>query len=238
MTEHSQRRGAEAGVVYAENRSAVRSAHFAHIAVWVIVLIAGIALLAVNPGLGIVCVVGLIGALVAISLTVANWPVGIVVDGSGIRIGGVSRAARGTGDLPRADQQRKQVLFAPWDAVRHCAVITDKSVLHDAADMRNAGGRVVKIGVMWAPFAKAGLLIEVDPDRVVVPRFKEADDHRTFWRPAHRGVAKVSPVWYVPTRRPEDLRAALAQYAGYLGGPPDPRLPAYLRLLLERAGAA
>lgn len=238
MTQRSRRQVPETGAAYAENRSAVRWPYFAHIAAWLIVFIAGIALVAVNPGLGIICVVGLVGILVAVVLTVIAWPVGIVVDRTGIRIGGVSRAARGTRDLPWAEQQRKQVLFAPWGTVRHCAVITDKSVLHDAGDLRNGGARVVKVGVLWAPFAKAGLLIEVDPDRVVVPRFREPDNHRTFWRPAHRGIPKVSPVWYVPTRRPEDLRAALAQYAGSLGGPPDPHLPAYLRLLLERAGAS
>lgn len=238
MTQHSRRQIPEAGVAYAENRSAVRWPHFAHIAIWLVVLIAGIALLTVNPGLGIVCVVGLLGTLAAISLAVTNWPVGIVVDRDGIRIGGIRPAARVTRGLAWAEQQRKQVLFAPWDAVRHCVVITDKSILHDAGDMRNAGARVVEVGVLWAPFAKAGLLIEVDPDRVVLPRFREPDTHRPFWRSAHLRVAEVSPVWYVPTRRPEDLRAALAQHAGSLGGPPDPRLPAYLRLLLERAGAS
>jgi hypothetical protein len=233
VTQYDPRQVAGSGVSYAEDHSAVRPPYFVQAACWLVVLVVGIIATAVNPGLAIIFAVGLIGSVVMITLIVKARPVGIRVGGDGIRIGGVRRAAGRAGSaLPWADHQRKQVLFAPWESVRRVAVITDKSALRDARSLSRQG--VIRLGVLSAPFTRAALLIEVDPDRVVLPEFREPDTDRSFWRPAHMALVEVSPVWYVPTRHPGALRAALAQQAPSFGDRSDSRLPSHLRLLLER----
>ena len=233
MTQYDPRQVAGPGVSYAEDHSAIRPPYFVQAACWLVVLVVGIIATAINPSLAIIFAVGLIGSVVMIALIVKARPVGIRVGGDGIRIGGVHRAAGRAGSaLPWADHQRKQVLFAPWDAVRRVAVITDKPALRDARSLSRQG--VIRLGVLPAPFTRAALLIEVDPDRVVLPEFREPDTDRPFWRPAHMAPVEVSPVWYVPTRHPGALHTALARQAPSSGNRSDPGLPSHLRLLLER----
>ena len=231
MTQHGQER--QAGVLYAENHSAMRWPYAFHIAFWACVLIAGVAWLSVgaNFGVAIVAAVGTIGLLSSLVITRIMWPTGIQVSTDGIRIGGIGRRRRPGRDLPWGDAQRKQVFFCPWDAVRRAAVVTDQATLRNAADLRK--GRAVKLGVLWAPFARAALLIEVDPRAAVIPEFRPPDTERPFFRSAHMTGNELSPVWYVPTKRPEALGTLLAQHVGPARS--DPRLPSHLRALLEKS---
>ena len=218
-------------VLYSENHSAMRWPYAFHLVLWACVLIAGVAALSIAPnfGVAIVAAAGTIGLLSTLALTRIAWPTGIQVSDDGIRIGGVSRVRRPGRDLPWGDAQRKQVFCCPWDGVRRAAVVTDRATLRDAAGLRK--GRAVKLGVLWAPFARAVLLIEVDPRAVVIPEFRPPDTERPFFRSGHMVGNELSPVWYVPTRRPEALRAVLAQHV--TPGRSDSRLPSFLRTLLE-----
>lgn len=236
MTRQEPQQALLTGEIYAEDRSAIRWPYAVHLVLWALILAIGFVGMAVaaNPGWGLPVAVGTIGLFTIIALTVMAWPVGIRIDDDGIRIGGVRRTRRPGRRLPWAGQQRREILLASWSAISAAAVITDKAGIREAGDLRK--GDVVRLGVLWAPFARAALVIEIDPARVALPRFREQDITRPFWRPARLAPVRLSPVWYVPTRHPGALRAALAQHAGSFGGRPDPRLPAYLRLLFERAG--
>lgn len=225
-----------AGVSYAEDRSAVRWPYFALLACWVLLFAVGAVWMTawVNPVAALMMAIGLLGFCVTTALAAMAWPVGIRIDGDEIRIGGVRRARQPGRTLPWADSQRGQALRVPWRAVRNTAVVTDQPGLREAGDLRKGGA--VQLGVLWSPFARSALLIEVDPDRVILPKFREQDIDRPFWRPAHRAPVRLSPVWYVPTRRPDALRAALVQHAGSVGSSPDPHLRPGIRHLFERTG--
>lgn len=152
------------------------------------------------------------GVSVAVGvLTVTNRRTGIQLSADGIRIGAVSRVRRRRrGDLPWGSAQRGEVFFCPWDGVQRAMVVTDAGALKEAGGLRKPP---VRLGVLWAPFAKAALLIEIDKRRAVFPEFREPDWSRPFFRPYHPGPFSQSRIWYAPTRRPELLRLALARYA-------------------------
>lgn len=235
MTRYEPRDAQHTGVFYAEDHSAIPWQYAAHIIGWLPVLVIGIAMSAINPSMSFVMVAGMIGVLLPAAFAVKMWPVGIRVGGDGIRIGGVRLRPKPRKNPPWAFYQHRQVLFCPWDAVRRIAVVTDKSGLRDARSLRGRQGELIRIGVLTGPFTRAALLIETDPERVVTPEFREPQTERPLWTPPHMESVELSPVWYVPTRRPGALRAALSQHAGSFGNQSDPRLPAHLRLLLERA---
>jgi hypothetical protein len=218
-------------VFYAESHSVIRWPYIVHIVGWLILLILGIAATAINPNISFVPAVAFMALVLAIASVLKNWPVGIKADGDGIHIGAVRRQPK-PGKQPWADYQRWQPLFIPWNAVRRAAVITDKSGLRDARLLSNR--KITKVGVLTAPFTRAALLIEVDPDRVVVPEFREPHERLPMWTLGHMTPFELSPVWYVPTRRPAELRSVLAQHAAFFSGSTSPQLPSYLGLLLER----
>lgn len=236
MTQYERQQARQTGVFYAEDHSSISWPYYLHLAVWGIVLVAGIVGQAMTGDAALTCVpmgLGFFGFFITLIFMYQNWPVGIRAGGDGIHIGAVRRRPSPPGRQPWSDYQRWQELFAPWDAVRRVAVITDKSGMRDA---RTLGKRDVnRIGVLTAPFARAALLIEIDPGRASVPDFHEPHEKLPFFRLGHLTPFEDSPVWYVPTRRPEELRAALAQHTGSLGGQSDCYLPSYLRLLFERA---
>lgn len=227
-----------AGGIYSEDRSALRWPYLALLVLWLLLFALGAALMTAwaNPVAALMMAVGILGFCSTATLAALVWPVGIRIDDDGIRIGGVRRTRRPDRALPWADHQRSEVLRVPWQAVRRAAVVTDKPSIREAGDLRK--GAAIKLGVLWSPFARSVLLVEVDPDRVVLPKFREQDIDRPFWRPAHRAPVHLSPVWYVPTRRPDALRTVLAQHAVAVGGQADPSLPAHLRRLFERADSA
>lgn len=237
MTRYEPQQTRQVSVFYAEEHSAIRWPYYFYMVFWGTVLAATIAEAAItrDPNWSFSITAGIVGTLLAVGFTIQNWPVGIMAGSDGIRIGAVRRAPKPRGKQPWADYQRWQPLFAPWDAVRRVAVITDAPSLRDARSLRSKQDIIIRVGVLTAPLTKAVLLIEVDPDKVVVPDFHEPHTERQHWRYSHLTPFEVSPVWYVPTRHPEALRAALARHAVAIPGTSSPRLPAYLRLLFERA---
>lgn len=236
MTPSEQQQARQAAVAYAEKHSAIRWPYYLHLAVWGIALAAGIVAQAVTGDAALACVpmgLGFFGFFITLIFIWQNWPVGIRTGADGIRIGAVHRKPDSPGSQPWSDYQRWHELAAPWDAVRQVAVITDKPGLRDARML--ARQKVNRVGVLTAPFTRAALLIEVDPARVVVPDFHEPHEKLPVFRLGHLTPFEESPVWYVPTRHPEELRAALAQHAGSISGQTDRYLPSYLRLLFDRA---
>lgn len=234
MTQYERQQVQQAGVFYAEDRSAIRWPYYFHMIFWPVVLAATVAAAAVtgDPDWSVPITAGAFGTIFGVGFAAKNWPVGIRIGGDGIRIGGVRLRPRPRKNLPWADWQRRHVFFCPWEGVRRATVITDKPALRDTRRLSNRD--IIRLGALTAPFTRAALLIEVDPDRVIIPEFREPDTERQFWRYSHLTPVESSPVWYVPTRRPDVLRAVLAQHAAYFSSHSDPRLPSHLRLLLER----
>lgn len=203
---------------YTEKGSALRWPIYAHLVLWTFVLVIGVLLVLVNPSMSIVPAVGIMGLIVTVALLGIGFRTGIRVGEDGIRIGAVNHVRRRPRrNLPWADAQRKEVFTCPWSAVRRAAVVTDKATLKAAGKLRlppvtRGGRRVLPLGVLWAPFTKAALLIEVDPRQAVFPEFREPDLKRPLFRPYHSALARPSAIWYVPTRRPAELRAILARH--------------------------
>lgn len=134
MTPYEQQQARQTGVLYAEDHSAIRWPYYFHLAVWTIVLAAGIAAAALtgDPNWSWLITLGIAGLVFIITFLWKNWPVGIRVGDDGIRIGAVRRRPDPPGRQPWSDYQRWHQLHAPWDAVRRVAVITDRQGLRDA----------------------------------------------------------------------------------------------------------
>lgn len=158
----------------------------------------------------------------------ANRLVGLRVDATEIRVGDVARAerreARGGSAWP-ARQSALRSYRGMWatrlDAVRGAAVLDhpDPGVMARlrtvAPQLPGVRERPRRMGFFFATRAPAHLLLLVDLSGARVPALAP-----TMWR----GYVKVSSalavassnLWAVPTRRPEELRAVIAQ----LGLPP------------------
>lgn len=225
----------QAGVFYAEYRSAIRWPNYFHMTLWAILLIAALVpgVTTGNPNWSAPIAITFMALLLSVALTVQNWPIGIQVAMDGIRVGAIRRKPNPPGKQPWADYQRWQQMFVPWDAVRRVAVITDKPGLREAR--RLSSRQLTRIGVLTAPFTRAALLIELNPYRATVPDFHEPHEKRPFWTPGHLTPFELSTVWHIPTRQPRRLRAVLAQHAAYINGTSSPQLAPYLRDLFERA---
>jgi hypothetical protein len=92
----------------------------------------------VAVGLGDECRPGGYGDLAGVILLltfgtfglVLCWPIGIVMDAEGIRIGGIRRAAKRARKQGRdINRQRGEVFFCPWEAVQRMEVVTDRREL-------------------------------------------------------------------------------------------------------------
>ena len=96
--------------------------------------------------------------------------------------------------------------------MRSAEVVTDRAyILRTGKDFREPGK--VALGMFRAPFTRSALLLDVDINAVTVPQFRSPDTSPPFFRPANFTVPFTSPLWLIPTRHPEALRAALAQHA-------------------------
>jgi hypothetical protein len=193
VTQHDQ--GQLAGILYAENGSALRWPYYMHLVLLGLVLIAGVVAAAVtgDPVWSLPIAVGISGEMFAGVIIGANFRTGIQVRGDGIRIGAVSHERRRSRrSLPWGDAQRKEVFFCPWDGVHRAAVVTDRATLKAAGRLRSPG---VKLGVLWAPFAKAALVLEIDPRYAVFPQFREPDEKRPIFRTYHPGPFRPSAIW-------------------------------------------
>jgi hypothetical protein len=211
MTQQGQAQ--QAAVLYAEGHSAIRWLYFFHIALWTFLLAIGIAVMvwSGNPSMSILLPFGVIGVPSSVALTIIIWPIGIQVRSDGIQVGGIHRTQRPDRRLPSPGAQRKRLFFCPWPAIRSAEIVTDRAYIRKTnKDFREPGS--VALGMFRAPFTRSALFLEVDINAVTIPEFRPPDIERPFFRPANFAVPFTSPVWLIPTRHPEALRAALAQH--------------------------
>ena len=115
--------------------------------------------------------------------------------------------------LGTVDRLGKCAFSCDWEGVKSLTIVTDPSVIKAmrldltvmSTAVRVAGRpRVVthKLGHIVPPYARAVLVINVDPS---IARFPEE-------RAMKNVVNLQSPIWIVPTRRPDTLRKALAPF--------------------------
>jgi len=180
----------------------------------VVLLLVGLPVLGVvvPPGVGLPLLV--IWFCFPCTWVLRCWPVGLRLDAGGVHSGGVTRPGRRTGRRPLPAFQGSAVFTALWESVRAIEVVTDTARLRD---LRSLSGSVpgpgsrrwrqpfetdVRLGVLTAPFMRAALVLQVDLDAVTAP-------------PIRPGVGSqktmLSSTWVVPTRHPDQLRAALVR---------------------------
>jgi hypothetical protein len=184
-----------------------------HIIFWAFLLAIGAAAIvwSGNPSLSIVPTVGLFGTMFGVVATVVNWSTEIQITNDGIRVGGIHKVQRPDRRQPSAGAQRKHPFFCPWSAIRSAEMVTDRAYIRRTnKDFREPGK--VALGMFRAPFTRSALFLEVDINAVTIPEFRPPDTERPFFRPANFAVPFTSPVWLIPTRHPEALRAARAQH--------------------------
>jgi hypothetical protein len=151
------------------------------------------------------------------------WPIDIRIDDEGIRIGGLRRAARRARKgqpkfPPMPNRQRGEVFSCPWDAVLRVEVVTDRSELKKlrkaAPDIGLKRLDTVALGRLWSLHMHAALVVNLDPDHAVYPRFMEKNEQ--IRKKLGVFTCKLdsfhSPVWIAPTRHPDQLRAALERH--------------------------
>lgn len=148
------------------------------------------------------------------------WPVGIRIDSAGVRIGNVRRSRRSNRRKPpMPGNQSYQIFSVAWADTQSMEVVTDRKRLRDLrkstrraptpSGARTRGGAVTGryLGVMLAPFTRAALVLEVDPERAHYPEFR-------VQRPLPLTTAQVgvrSGTWVVPTRRPDQLSETIGR---------------------------
>jgi hypothetical protein len=161
--------------------------------------------------------------LIGIGMLYRNWPTGIRIDDTGVHIGAVhsARAARRT---PTVTHQNWGRFGCPWSGIGTLTVVTEPSELkriRTSPQYLTLSNRWAKprtatrcmLGVLTAPFMRAALLIEVDPEQASVPETRAASFFpNTIGRPFRtRLEPQVASVWVVPTRHPDRLRQAISQ---------------------------
>ncbi|TNC26032.1 hypothetical protein [Amycolatopsis alkalitolerans] len=151
------------------------------------------------------------------------WPTGIRIDGDGVRIGAVRRWERKPDRKrrrkpPPASFQHYHVFSCPWRGILALEVTTDRKRMREldktahrapSKNLRATGGLPVAafyLGMLTAPFAKAELIIEIDPEYAQFPTFR--DVQALFAGTSQAGTR--STTWVVPTRRPRELTRLVA----------------------------
>jgi hypothetical protein len=158
--------------------------------------------------------------MLAVLALIFLWPVGIRVDSAGIRIGGLRGWERRqlSGRWPprkpfHVGAQGRAVFSCPWDGVKELYLITSRDELKPLRQQKRAFGKrtsQLRDPLGYLGFVKAGLVITTNP---ALTRSDPAA-FRSNWSQIGSIKAVVSPTWLVPTRRPEALRAALANAPG------------------------
>ncbi len=156
------------------------------------------------------------------------WPIGIRIDGNGIRIGGVLRAERRCGSqpepriakrkLPPPSYQCYHVFAAPWAGLRSLTLVTDRKQLRQLRNQSRSApptedapkrGNVVGfwLGMFVPPFTRAALVIDVDLESADFPEFRIQRSLGV----ATSQFSRRSSTWVVPTRHPDQLRTIVDQ---------------------------
>lgn len=167
--------------------------------------------------------------MVASGLLYRNWPTGIRIDESGIRIGAV-RSARASRRKPTVNHQSWGLYTCPWPAALDVRIVTDQDELRRIKNSprlytltnrwsNKKGMRRCQIGVLTSPFMRAALVIEVNPFAVSATTIRPARFYTNFkdGHFSHLVQPQPSPTWVVPTRHPEGLGSVLQSAAGDWG---------------------
>lgn len=173
--------------------------------------------------LGVLFIPMSLPVLVYSSLLYRNWPTGIRIDDEGITIGAVGSRSGGR-EAPTIAFQSWGVFQCPWTAVRAVRVVTQPEELHRLKESplyatlnnRWAGRkqrRHAMLGVLTPPFARAVLVIDVDPEEVQSPQVRPSRyySNGSGGRMSVRVVPEAGATWIVPTRHPDQLAEALTQ---------------------------
>jgi hypothetical protein len=211
-----------AGPVYVEKRCAMP---------WSLMLTGGLSLAAgaaaalvtfvlsvtINKAILVLTLVAVGWMLLWVRYLRLSWPTGIWVDQAGIRIGD-ARA------LPFATSQSQTVFTCSWPAVRKIAV-TQRAGHHPRGRSpdRSVTDRPRWSHASWLrlvplPSSRGVLIIYVDHGVAGAPRAGLLDNVTVY------GHGQPAGMWFAPTRRPQALRAALAQVPGCppVGDRPEP----------------
>jgi hypothetical protein len=164
--------------------------------------------------------------LISVGFLYRNWPTAIRMDERGIRIGAV-RSRGAAGRAPTVTHQSWRLFACPWPGVTGLEVVTDPARIRElrtSSRYYTLGNRWSKprgmtrcmIGVLVPPFMRAALIIEVDIYQadslgITVPATRAASFFpNEIGRPFRtRLEPEPSPVWVVPTRKPQQLRQAI-----------------------------
>lgn len=154
-------------------------------------------------------------------LALRNWPTGIRLTATELRIGAV-RSARAGRRTPTVTHQNWALFTCPLAGVRSMTVETDPAAIRrigrspEYFTLSNRWGkpremRTCKLGVLTAPFMRAALVVELDGGWAHFPTTRPASFFPNApGRPFRtRLVPEESLTWVVPTRHRERLRAAI-----------------------------
>jgi hypothetical protein len=217
------RPGVTGELLYAEDKSGLGPRVIVHAIAAPIVLAAILVpfLLVASNGLAALLVfpvlVAAIWAMASVFVLKFLWPIGIRADSAGVRIGGLrawERRQLSRRWPPRRPfhvrAQGRAVFTCPWEGVKELYLVRSREDLRPVTRQRSAFRKRTSqlrtpLGYFYTP--QAGLVIVTDP----VLTSSDPDKFRANWsRIGHiRGV--ISPTWLVPTRHPDELRAALAK---------------------------
>jgi hypothetical protein len=156
------------------------------------------------------------------TLVYRNWPTGVRHDEAGVSIGAIG-SARAAGRTPTVNHQSRGLFTCPWPAIRGIRVVTDRGELRQMKDSppyytftnrwgAKRGMGHCNVGVLASPFMRAALVIDVDPAAATASRIRPARYYDNYMHGYFSRLTepRLSPVWVVPTRRPDALRRALA----------------------------
>jgi hypothetical protein len=202
--------GREAGPVYVEKRCALpwtlMVTGLLSLAVGVIAGVVTFVLsLTVSRAIFVLTAVAVLWSLLWVRCLRTAWPTGIWVDKAGIRIGD-ARALR------FATSQSQSVFTCPWAAVRSIAVAgrSRRRQLGWTSGAAGADRRTsIWLRLLLAPFGRAVLVLYTDGQAADAPRAELADLVDNVF-----SFGTPPTMWTAPTRRPNALRAALAQVPG------------------------
>ena len=223
MTETAMRPGVTGELLYAEDHSGLERRVVIQAIVAPLILIAiFIPLGPANSSLlaGVLALPAVIAAMWTIISELSLiflWPIGIRIDSAGVRIGGLRAWERRqpSGRWPprkpfHVGAQGRAVFTCPWPGVKELYLVRSRDELKQLNRQKSAFRKRTSqlrtpLGYFYA--SKAGLVVVTDPALAG----SDPDRFRANWSQIGHIKGVISPTWLVPTRHPDELRAALAR---------------------------
>jgi hypothetical protein len=177
----------------------------------VVVLAAAIVLTTITAAWSLLIAAAFLYMLFALPFFYRNWPTGIRLDETGVRIGSTERRVRVT-------RQNRGAFEVPWRGVTGIRVVTERGELkrirtsRELFTLSNHWGKsrhVTKcmLGVLTAPLMRAALVVELYPGDATFPETEPAWFFpNQIGRPFRVKLAGYpSATWVAPTRRAGEL---------------------------------